>query len=214
LSSGGLAGRISRPRDCTFAVGIPSSEAVYRHRLQAPGESFAKRYGLYDQYEHQVVRPLQALADRATRLGVRLVHDLTLDGFGSLCGDAGAHVVILFSHWDQTSVELHDGFASTQAVIDSVPPEGAGVIDLCVCHPCRLVSRLRHERPGYLIHFRNIEAKPRFWLTFYAALFLSLHQSPRSYLDAFTDLRIKLLNRFRLAREVDHDESCELTEHL
>jgi len=184
-------------------VGIPSSEAGYRHCLQGPAESFAKRYGIYDQYEHQIVRPLQVLAGRATRLGVRLVRDLTLDGFGSLCSDAEVHAVILFSHWDESGVELRGGFASTQAVIDSVPPEGSGVIDLCVCHPCGLVPRLRDHRPGYLIHFRSIEAQPRFWLTFYAALFLSLHQNPRSYLDAFSDLQISLLKRFPLAREAE-----------
>jgi hypothetical protein len=137
-----------------------------------------------------------------TKLGVRLVRDLTLDGFESLCRDEDVQVVILFSHWDETGVELRDGFASIEAVIESVPSEGSGVLDFCVCHPSGLVPRLRDERPRYLIHFRSIEAKPRFWLSFYPALFLSLHRFPRSYLDAFTDLQTALLNRLPLPREV------------
>lgn len=202
MSSGGVADRVSKPRDCAFAVGIPTSEAGYRQSLQAPGEPFAKRFGTYAQYWNQIVRPVQSLADRVTRFGVRLVRDLTLDGFGSLCSDEKVHAVILFSHWAEDSVEFFDGFASIEAVIETVPTEGSGVLDLCVCHPLDLISQLRKDRPGYLIHFRQIEAQPRFWLSFYPALFLSLHRSPRSYLDAFTDLQTALLNRLPLSREV------------
>ena len=99
MTSEDLPNRVSRPRDCVFAVGIPTSEPGYRQSLQAPGERFAKRHGTFSQYWHQIVHPFHLLTERVTRLGVRLVRDLTLAEIGSLCSDERVHVLILFSHW-------------------------------------------------------------------------------------------------------------------
>lgn len=209
MTAEGLADRVSRPRDCAFAVGIPTSEDGYRRSLHSPEESFVRRHGTYDRYWHEIVRPFQLLAHDVKRFGVRLVRDLTLDHFGSLCRDEDVHVVILFSHWDESGVELYDGFASTDRIIERVPDQGSAVLDLCVCHPCELVSRLHAERNAYLIYFRNIEAKPRFWLRFYPALFRSLHRRPNNYLKAFTELQISLLQRYRAPRQVQDDRRFE-----
>ena len=93
-------------------------------------------------------------------------------------------VVILFSHWIDDSVEFDDGLHGLDAIVSQVPVEFDGVVDLCVCHPCALVMRLRRERPECLVKRTRSKARVSFWLQFYQILFRVLAAGDLAYSDA------------------------------
>lgn len=98
----------------------------------------------------------------------------SLQKFGELFGLKRFDVVILFAHWGKSSVEFHDGFASIPAIVEKIPTDFDGIIDLCTCHPELLTIALRQERPKCLVKFVNNEVIPYQWLHLYLALFTHL----------------------------------------
>lgn len=119
-----------------------------------------------------------------TALGARIIHELTLSEFGNLFANKNIDVVILFSHWNENTVEFYDGLYEVSVIVQKVPPEFGGIIDLCVCHPERLAIELRQERPRCLTRYANNIATPSFWLYFYLALFRFLSDCNLTYLSA------------------------------
>lgn len=86
-------------------------------------------------------------------------------------------------------VEFRDGLAPTETIIEQVPVDYAGIVDLCVCHPTELAKKLRLERPNVsFIRFTNASATLSLWLWFYLALFRYLEEKPDTYLNALNEL--------------------------
>ena len=127
-------------------------------------------------------------------LGARIVPDLTLSEFGDVFARPEVHAVILFSHWQGDAIEFKDGFADINSIIEHVPIEYAGILDLCVCHPNSLISELRQTRPHCIIKWIDLDVTPIFWLYFYRALFQYLNRGKKSYLQGFEDLIVAQIN--------------------
>lgn len=197
---GNVAGRISRPRDCVFAVGIPTSQVEFEEK-QEIDDTFAARFNTYARYEKTIAEPLRYAGQMLTKIGVRVIQGLSLPVFSALFGDERVHVIVLFSHWlDETvesegAIEFAEGMVGTARILAAVPEHAAGVFDLCVCHPIDLVGRLRSERSRLLLHFRKLSVHPSVCLSFYKALFCQLARKPNSYLHVFAALQSSLRRR-------------------
>lgn len=183
-----IARWITVPGNCILAFGIPTSEQVYLSNHNDVEGRFAKAFDSWPKYRDQVIQPYESVAPRTSRMGVRVVQDVTLEKFGELFSEREVHAVILFSHWSDDAVEFHDGLMDCDLVIERVPFEYRGIIDLCVCHPAKLVKRLRKMRPNCLIKWIDAKATPAIWMYFYAALFLYLKRGKRSYLRGLEEL--------------------------
>jgi hypothetical protein len=116
---------------------------------------------------------------------VNVEREVSLDHFGRILEVRAESPVILFSHWDSERVEFADGLQSISKVVEAVPRTFSGVLDLSVCHPGKLVARLKVERPSIaMIRFTNVSTTPKLWLLFYLALFKALAENQLSYLEA------------------------------
>jgi hypothetical protein len=192
VTPAGAARPVTRPENCVVGFGIPTTERAFRDSsasARGPRQRFVERYdGMLGPYLNEVIVPCQRFTSRFARLGVRVVHDLTLAGYSALFRGDGVQVVILFSHFEDDAIELSDGFADVAAIVGATPDDFAGFLDLNVCHPCRLMPILRQSRPRCDFRWVDEQVTPALWLLFFWKLFRLLGQKPTRYLDAQVQL--------------------------
>ncbi|MGC2237741.1 MAG: hypothetical protein WA584_16375 [Pyrinomonadaceae bacterium] len=176
-----------KPSDCVLVCGIPICEEDF---WDAKDDGLERDFAInccpvWDKYYVEAICYLEKIEPYLKKLGVRIIHRLKLSDFRNLFDDNLNKVIILFSHWKDDSVEFFDGMATSDAVVNEVPENFEGIIDLCVCHPTNLVIKLRnHLPPSSLIRFIDKKTTPYKWLYFYWAVFTILHDSEVSYLEA------------------------------
>lgn len=183
MSQARFTERIIRPEDCALGFGIPTTEDAFLKARRDPRREFARKFCALGQYRAKILRPVELNRPRLIALGAHVVEGMTSDAFGSLFG-AGFNVVILFSHWKANGVELADGLIAIPELVDRVPADFVGVVDLCVCHPEKFTTALRAERPRCLVRYTEKPATPALWLSFYFFLFHQLKHRSLTYLEA------------------------------
>jgi hypothetical protein len=182
--------RISRPEDCVLGFGIPTSaERFLASRLHGFSGCFASDFSGLSDYEAQVLEPFRRIGAQIRQLGARVVSDLTLDQYGALFRDGRTHAVTLVSHWGKTFIEFHDGPARVNEIVQTIPSDFAGIIDLCVCHPEKLLPCLRATHLDSVIHYIATKATLFFWLCFYRDLLRLLRPGTRTYMEAAMELK-------------------------
>lgn len=179
-----IAHKIVRPENCVLAFGIPTSYEGFSKALDGSYKGDFILNTVWEKYYFEIVSHLEIVEPVISKFGARVLHDVTLAGFGSIFSDDPPDVAILFSHWKDQSVEFADGLAHVSRIIEQVPLGFSGLLDLCVCHPENLAIRLRHSRPNCLVRFTNKIATPYLWLYFYMTVFKILHENNVTYLQA------------------------------
>ncbi len=199
-----IYGKIIEPADCAMAFAIPTSVQEFLDDLSHPRKEFAKmfeqRYTVTDmrqEFQGQIGAYVEDILPVIKELGVQIYTGVTLEKFGELLLAGKFQVIILFAHWDNMAIEFHDGFHGVTAILEKVPENFAGILDLCVCHPRDLTVALRQHRPACLTKYIDNRATPYFWLFFYLALFKDLSSHNRSYPDSFDST----LREFRKKRK-------------
>jgi hypothetical protein len=146
-----------RPQDCTLAFGVPTSLAELDRDISNPGGrdfvakicKAAKVQDKIREYRLAVLDYIDTLLPAIEGTGAKVERGVTLHGLPDIFRDRSRKVITLFSHWDVRGfVEFADGLAPPAAIVEQVPVEYAGVLDLCVCHPIALAKELRLERPN------------------------------------------------------------------
>lgn len=189
MKKGDIAERIIKPENCAIGFCIPTSRDDFMKDQSLSNKDFAKKFnGVWGRYDAGIVCYIDKFQPILTRLGVNVVHKLTLERLGELFCDEKLDVIVLFAHWNKDVVEFFDGFAEIPAIIDQIPPGFSGFIDLCVCHPESLTIALRKERPNCLVRFTNKAATPYIWLYFYLELFNYIKGVDVSYLKALEEV--------------------------
>jgi hypothetical protein len=193
-----ISKKIIKPENCVLAFGIPTSKEVFFNAQNHPNKDFAKKFkGIWAKYDLEIVSNIQKIDPILSELGATVVHNLTLDDFGNLFHNQKYDVIILFSHWKANAIEFHDGLAEIPAIINRIPTDFSGIIDLSVCHPEQLTIDLRKERPNCLVRFTNQDATPYLWLSFYRALLHHLKQHERTYLEALEEVIAAFLGKVK-----------------
>jgi hypothetical protein len=186
---------IITPCDCVIAFGIPvSTEDLLRNR----GRGFARQYD--DQSRTaKFIRTFEATIAVIRRSGAHVVTDLTLDDLAKLFTRERYAVVILFSHMEGDRIEFKDEFVEIPRVVEQIPLEFNGTIDISTCQSRELFRALKQHRPKCLTIYSTapiLYVQP--WLVFYRALFEYLHIQPTSYQRAC----VKVVHEFlRKAQE-------------
>lgn len=196
MTPGQIATRPIRAEDCAVAFGVPTSETSFRAARQDGNESsFAWKYSCFPHYDRGFLHPYRTATRSIARMGARIVPDLSLDVLEELFLSPDLHVVILFSHWHDTGVEMSGGFAGVSDIVRRVPPDAAKVLDLTVCQ-CRLLAkRLVKDRSTCPVRYalkegdqRGIELEPAFWLGLLRAVFLRLKRGSKTYPQAWAEV--------------------------
>lgn len=195
-----------KPSDCVLAFGIPTCESEFWDaQNDSLGRDFLKNK-IWEKYDFQFVKYLNKVEPRLVKLGLKIVHKLTLQDFGKLFRDSSNKVIILFSHWKDNTVEFFDGMATEDEIISVIPNDFDGIIDLCVCHPNNLPIRIRnHLPPTSLIRYTNVKNTPVIWLYFYWSVFTILGDSKDSddddsntpYYEAYLKALEKSIKEFK-----------------
>src|SRR5688572_16099213 len=130
------------PRDCALAFGIPTCRAGFEGRLKYGTCDYIRpdRFSGWSEYEMRFVRFLTELEPGLREIGVTVAQDVTASSFAELFDRHRA--VVLFSHWNDEdpdfplgAVELNEGPVAIDTIVNAVPEDFDGFLDLCVCHP-------------------------------------------------------------------------------
>ena len=193
--SGCITEKIIKPSRCVLAFGIPTCKKDFFEDQKSDNKDFAKLFKKnWSLYYDQVIFYLEQLEQQISQPGATIIKKLTLSNFGQLLSNKKFDVVILFSHWKENSVEFYDGLQTTSKIINEVPTEFSGIIDLCVCNPKELRIALDIERPNCVVKFADKEELPFFWLNFYRILFKYLQQKNKNYIEA-VDIILETFNK-------------------
>lgn len=173
-----------KPSDCILAFGIPTCESDFIDAKDDEFRDFVTPYS-WGKYHKEIVSHLEEVEPYFKQLEVRVIHRLKLSDFKVLLESNPKRVIILFSHWKEDSIEFFSGMASSDAIVNEVPLDFEGIIDLCVCHPNNLWIKLRNLLPpSALIKFTDVTNTPYKWLYFYWVVFTILDNSEVSYSEA------------------------------
>lgn len=187
-----FADQLVTPRNCSFAVGFPSSHEEFRTALGTPYDSFAKLFfGGWQQYKSELLGDLMGLFRVATDLGVSLTPKASRQHLASLFCNPERPIVILAAHWDKgrAALELADGFVGVDEFVEAVSPSFHGILDLCACRPKELVASLRVKKPNCLVRYAHYEdSTPYIWIAFYSVLLRHLATGKRTYLNALEEV--------------------------
>ena len=185
-----FANRVTKPENCILAFGIPTSIEDFKRDLELANKDFAKDFnGVSARYDKEFLQHLEKTECKMVQSGARILRRLTLDDFGALFVVENVDVIILFTHWTKKNeIEFFDGLAAIPQVIEKIPADFVGLLDLCVCHPRNLSVGLRKEHPDCLTRFTDNKATPFLWLYFYHTLFKYLASNDINYMDALKDV--------------------------
>lgn len=195
-----FAEKFIKPQDCTIAFGMPipltKNEFCNILNIQL-NKHFLKMFydgtHLWKKYWHEIGSNIKSLIPVFKEMGVTIEYNVTLEMFGNLFSQ-NFQVITLFSHWREDAVEFSDGFADIASIVEQIPINFVGVLDLCVCHPKPLVTALKETRPHCLIRDTNRKATPYIWLFFYLCLFKQMQSENVSYFDALEKTIQQVLN--------------------
>ncbi len=175
---------IVKPEDCALLIGIPLTLEDHMRKKHCE-DSMSLLEPIWSKYESQVVSPyLKQLKKTYSTTGVKITEKANLNHWKQAVCHSELKVVILFSHFSSDSVEFDDRMVKSTEIVNAVPQEFDGVLDLCVCHPVSLVEKIRVERPNCLSKFIDHTATPIIWMHFYAVLFQLLRQEELTYMQA------------------------------
>lgn len=185
MSEQRLTLRITKPTDCAFAFGIPITEAAFLKARRSPRADYVRQWrGGWPEYDQCFAADARRFAKSLEVWRVETVHDATLSQFGRLLS-AGHTVVTLFSHWTEDAIEFGEGLVDIPSIVNIVPKDFSGFLDLCTCHPTALVDALKEHRPLCFVKSVRGKSRPTRWLQFYRVLYHELARHDTTFLRAF-----------------------------
>jgi hypothetical protein len=183
---------IIRPENCAIAFGIPTDELSFARAMKNRGSDYVRRYlGGFTQYEKHLLKDLDRFLVFLAKWNVHVERTVTAERLSALLSGA-FDVVTLFSHGTENSVEFTDGLVEVNSIVDCVPLNYSGFIDLCVCHPLGLVNELKFRRPNCHVKWEPLEVEPVEWMYIYPLLFSELARGQSTYLQAWKNVIIAL----------------------
>ncbi len=197
MTESGLVRRILTPRDCVFALALPTTRKEFDADRGCRDKELASIYGVWERYRQEVAAPARRVLPRMQKLGATVVRRVALDDFGRLFRRDFA-VIILMAHWRKSgAIELADGFAEVESVLAAIPRDAERILDLGACRPWPLTLAVRRRRPGCFVRMTDADATPAIWLNFYHLVFDELDRRRRTYPQAVEKIILELRKRTR-----------------
>jgi hypothetical protein len=180
--------KITKPSQCVLGFGIPTTRSSFTKSLKNPNSDYINRYNCsWNYYKEVIVNPLNDVRPVFDKVGLTIVHNLTLEKFEQLFNEF--EVIILFSHWKENKIEFEEGLIEIEKVVDIIPNNFEGVLDLSVCHPTKLGQLIKEQKENCFAKYINIKVNPPvLWFNFYSVLFQYLNYEKKYYLDALEDV--------------------------
>lgn len=172
-----------KPSECVLGFGVPVTEKAFRQSLKDPKRDFASLFPSWSRYEAEWISDLNAVMPDLRKWGVRVLEEVTLASFAIQVSTQPA-ATILFSHTRGGAIEMADGMNSPETLVELVPCDYTGTLDLAACGPVDLVAALIRRRP--LCRFRYVveDTTPLYWVHFYHLVFWLLQTRTLTYQQA------------------------------
>lgn len=186
---------MTQPADCAVLFALPTSRVGFEWlRFEAQSE-YANRFLLgWDQYE-EVCNDLNDAVVRYKAQGVTHVAlDARREGWPRAFLDSD--VVIIFAHWMEFdtgagAIEFSDGPFSVDALVDQIPEDFTGVIDLSVCHPFGFADQVARHKPNCSVCYAEYAVSPSIWAEIYCSIFEVLRRTGMDYREAVTRVTLE-----------------------
>ncbi|MBF0607398.1 MAG: hypothetical protein SFH39_08120 [Candidatus Magnetobacterium sp. LHC-1] len=188
--------RIVKPHNCALAFAIPLDEDSFEQNRKVPDREYTKK-NLQDNWEWcylEVAGIYEKMETKFQQLGVNMFYNVTFKRFKYLLECGEFDVIILFAHFRNNEsglckpgIEFFDGFATIPEIVNAVPYDFSGILDLTVCKPETLVVKLKERNLKYLIKSGFVNLTPAIWIDFYLLLFKYLYDNKATYVKALEE---------------------------
>ncbi|MBF0338912.1 MAG: hypothetical protein HQL05_13920 [Nitrospirae bacterium] len=187
---------IIKPNNCAMAFSIPLDEESFAQNRKVIDREYTK-INLMDSWNWCYLK-IAGIYERFEvdfqQLGVNVFYNVTFNCFKCLLERMEFDVIILFAHFRDNESELYkpgieffDGFVTIPNIVDAVPYNFNGILDLTVCHPKKLVIKLKDKNLDYMIKAGFGGATPALWMRFYLVLFKYLYDKNTTYIEALEE---------------------------
>ncbi len=181
-----IVDRLVKPAATSILAGLPENETDFEKTKSGMGLYASSFAGGWAQYEFTFLRPLRALLNLATRIGIHVESKASLVEFETAFSRPATdqetvRLVLILSHWHGQCIEFRGVLVPIDQLVGAIPEEFEGVLDLCVCHPIALVEALLKAKPNCLVRQSEVKLKPNVWFEYYKIFFQLGCRGDRSY---------------------------------
>ena len=186
---------ILKPTNCLIAFTIPlTQEQFFSQRDDAEKDFVRNCCSNWAKYQFEIIKTIDNVVPQYEQLGVRVLNRFNVDNI-TPCFKPGFKHFILVAHWLNNKVEFYDRMANFEEVAELIPEEFDGIIDLCVCTPIELVTRIKQIRPNSSVRFNQTPSSLIYWLYYYLIFFKYIAVNDVSFNKAFECVTKELLKQ-------------------
>ena len=146
-----------KPSDCIAAFGIPMSEAEFWDAKDDAGRDFVTNCcPVWQVYNLDIISHFEEVTPHFERLGVQIIRTLRLTDLRGLFNNNSDKTIILFSHWNDDSMEFFDGMVSLLRIDNSLRHCCMRQPYLSLESQLFHISRIGSARRGYKLGFLRL----------------------------------------------------------
>jgi hypothetical protein len=174
-----------KPFNCMLGFGIPTNKEEFDLAKTDSKRDFVIPHN-WSKYKFDVVSPIERALPILDQFKFKIIDKgVTLKTFKSMFDVDEVKVVIFVSHRnDKGQVEFFDGLAETEAIVNQIPEDFNGIIDMTTCLPRSLAIEIREKRPNCLVRFADKKITYPVWMAFFQVVGKILNAKDISYLEA------------------------------
>lgn len=198
-----MAERVVTPKDCAVLCCVPLDRARFTASLARPDgyvRMLARKSGWTPRvakaawwpYAERVVTPILRALNAAEELGAVIVTDVSVSTFVRTLAGPEPHVVCVLGHSEfrdsQVFVEFDRGPESFVDIVDRLPTEFDGVLDLGLCVSWRASEIVKERCPDCLtVSYRAVQ-DPSYRAAAVTSHLKFLSRHPSRYTDVLAEM--------------------------
>lgn len=164
-----------------FLSSVNDSKDFVRSYLQSTHPEI-KYYALWNDYHNEVVVPYKRFRDMFSQYGFKFIDQIDFSTFTSEIEKQ--HVNIIYSHCyhaDDEAIEFSDRLVFSDEFIRAFPLPCSKVIDLSVCNPAMIDTKLRAQRSHLVVKSVRKNIGLALWIYFYSHVFSCIIEKDLKY---------------------------------
>lgn len=193
---------VNYPSDCVLALAIPLTREGFLADLKQPEIKdfvfqFCKLRGLeradpdfcWQVYESEEAAFVSAVCDEVVRHGIKVANDVSRGDLTKLFAQFSVVTLVAHSRFAESEaadIEFSDGLVTTPELVQSIPIDFSGLLDLTVCNSVIPAAVIRENRPNCLVAANRRPAELRSRMYLYGLEISLLEKEPQPFVDVIT----------------------------
>jgi len=196
-----IVDKIIKPDKCLLAIALPLTEVDFYNDLKGNAQKdYAKSRkrklhfndrALWEIDHMPIVNLIQSISKELKSYGLTVLNNFKFPDLALL---AQYEVVTIVAHFlkKDKKVEFYDGLFSNSDVEHQIPTDFMGIIDLTICHSVELQNEIKFSGRKCIVIANEHAADLELRLILYYNLIKLLTKKDKSYIDAYSEIRITL----------------------